>query len=207
MTTQDIANLALAILGSIGTAGIIVFALSSWLGKLWANRIMASEKQKYEKELSTLRADLERENQKVLAGIKLQQEQSIEWLKSDLNIFKDKHLKGFNDKLVCYRELINLIADTLGTFDSYMVNGQALSQEYLSNANRQRLKIYGYTAMIAPQSVMDAQDKLIDYLLEIIEGSKPYEWAVVRNNALNLINEIRKDIAIDTNPIAYNGIR
>ena len=55
--------------------------------------------------------------------------------------------------------------------------------------------------------VRPLQDKLIDFLLEIIESSKPYEWAAVRNKALNLINEIRKDIAIDTSPISYNGDR
>ena len=207
MTFQEILNIALTILGSIGIGGVIVLALSSWLGKVWANRIMDSEKQKYEKELTNLRADLERENQKALANIQHQQTESIEWFKSDLNIFKDKHLKGFNDKLICYRELINLIADTLGTLDSHMINGKALTPEYLANANLQRLKIYGYTAMIAPQPVMDAQDNLIDFLLEIIEGRKPYEWSEVRNKALNLINEIRKDIAIDINPISYNGSR
>ncbi len=207
MTYQDIANLALIIIGSIGSAGAFILWLSDRLAKIWTERLLENERQKHKIELAKITTDFERENQKVLADIKHQQEQSISFLKSDIDIFKDKHLKGFNDKLVCYRELINLIADTLGTIDSHMVNGQALTQEYISNANKQRLRIYGFTAMIAPQNVMDAQDKLIDFLLEIIEGSKPYEWAIVRNKALNLINEIRKDIAIDTNPIAYNGNR
>jgi hypothetical protein len=207
MIDQNFYDLSTAILGSITASGFIIFAFSSWLGKIWANRIMDTERQKHERELSTLRSDLERYNQKVLADIKHQQEQSIEWFKSDLDIFKDKHLKGFNDKLVCYRELINLIADTLGTLDSHMTSGQSLTQDYINHANTQRLKLYGYTAMIAPQNVMDAQDKLIDFLLSIIDGSQPYNWEAVRFHALNLINEIRKDIAIDTNPILYNGNR
>ena len=38
MTFQEILNIALTILGSIGIGGVIVLALSSWLGKVWANR-------------------------------------------------------------------------------------------------------------------------------------------------------------------------
>ena len=33
-----------AILFSIGSAGAILFALSSWLGKVWANRILEKER-------------------------------------------------------------------------------------------------------------------------------------------------------------------
>ncbi|EMX0314406.1 hypothetical protein AAFZ98_004561 [Vibrio parahaemolyticus] len=59
--------------------------------------------------------------------------------------------------------------------------------------------------MLAPQSVMDAQDKLIDLLLLVAHGNANYEWEVVRELALKLINEVRKDIGIDKSAIAYNG--
>ena len=50
------------ILGSVGVGGAIVAGLSSWLGKVWANRLMAEEKAKYEKELERLTKQLERKN-------------------------------------------------------------------------------------------------------------------------------------------------
>ena len=50
------------ILGSVGGGGAIVAGLSSWLGKVWANRLMAEEKAKYEKELERLTKQLERKN-------------------------------------------------------------------------------------------------------------------------------------------------
>ena len=37
----------LEFLGAVGTAGAILFGLSSWLGKVWASRILAAEQAKY----------------------------------------------------------------------------------------------------------------------------------------------------------------
>lgn len=49
---------AAAVLTSIGGGGFIVLVLSSWLGKIWANRLMGEEKAKHNQELEKLRADL-----------------------------------------------------------------------------------------------------------------------------------------------------
>jgi hypothetical protein len=37
----------LQFLGAVSTAGVVLFGLSSWLGKLWASRILAGEQAKY----------------------------------------------------------------------------------------------------------------------------------------------------------------
>ena len=71
--------------------------------------------------------------------------------------------------------------------------------------NEQRIRIYGYLAMIAPQAVMDAQDKLIDNLLLVAHGNAKYEWEKVRENALAMLNAVRIDVGIDKSPISYNG--
>jgi hypothetical protein len=59
--------------------------------------------------------------------------------------------------------------------------------------------------MLAPQAVMDAQDALIDYLLLVVNGNAKHEWPRVRALALTLLNEIRRDIGIDTSAIQYKG--
>jgi hypothetical protein len=205
MSVSEVSQIALTILGSVGTTGIIVFALSSWLGKVWANRLMDKERHSYELELTNLSADLESKNQKALANIKHQKEQSLEFVKSDLNIFKEKHLKGFNDKMQIYRLMIDIIAEVLGDFDTFTATGKPFPPERFDALNRARIKIYGYIGMIAPQAVMDAQDQLIDYLLQVAHGGKPYVWLTVREFGLVLINEVRKDIGIDIEPITYNG--
>ena len=49
------------VLGSFGGAAAIIFWLSSWLGKVWANRILEQDKPKYEKELEAIKVELGRE--------------------------------------------------------------------------------------------------------------------------------------------------
>jgi uncharacterized membrane protein len=46
MTLEDVLKISAAILASVGGAGIIVVGLSSFLGKVWANRIMESDRAK-----------------------------------------------------------------------------------------------------------------------------------------------------------------
>ena len=52
---------------------------------------------------------------------------------------------------------------------------------------------------------MDAQDALIDNIIMVANNQIDYDWSEVRRLAIEFINEIRKDIAIDKNPISYNG--
>lgn len=59
---KEVMQTALAILGSVGVGGAIVAALSSWLGKVWAERLMAKETAKYREELERLSKQLERKN-------------------------------------------------------------------------------------------------------------------------------------------------
>ena len=50
------------ILGSVGVGGAIVAGLSSWLGKVWADRLMAKETAKFREDLERLTKQLERKN-------------------------------------------------------------------------------------------------------------------------------------------------
>ena len=46
-------------LASVGGAGVIVLALSSWLGKVWASRLIESVRKEYQKEIESHRSQLE----------------------------------------------------------------------------------------------------------------------------------------------------
>jgi len=59
MTLTEVLQVAAAILFSVGGAGVIVMALASWLGKVWANRILESDRRKYTEELERVRSELE----------------------------------------------------------------------------------------------------------------------------------------------------
>ncbi|MDF0642523.1 MAG: hypothetical protein P0111_00715 [Nitrospira sp.] len=51
-------NIALSVILSLGGGGLLDFALSSWLGKVWANRILESDRRRFNEELERLRGEL-----------------------------------------------------------------------------------------------------------------------------------------------------
>ena len=170
-----------ATLISIGAGGAIVFALSSWLGKVWANRILESERHKFEEEL--------------------------EKTKRELDVIKETTLRFQNDKILIYRAVVDVVSRILSSFDSHQLGRLPPDEagKRFDEFNEQRIRVYGYLAMLAPQTVMDAQDKLMDYLIKIAGGSENYDWQKVRDLAIALLNEVRVDIGIDKTSISYKG--
>jgi hypothetical protein len=212
----DILQIALTFIASLGGGGLIVFGLSNWLGKVWADRLMQSERAKHDRELADYRAKLDREQVELRAtqereltalrtALTHESQELLESVKAELDVAKQKHLKGFHDKLAIYRLGADLIAEILGNMDKGETVGRLPSPEEMDVFNRGRIKAYAYIGMIAPQSVMDAFDSLIDYLLLIAHGNAPYKWEAVRAKGLVLLNEMRKDVGLDPSEIAYNG--
>jgi hypothetical protein len=62
MDLENIAKVVFCLLSSVSVGGATIFGLSSWLGKVWANRLMEQEKAKYALELEDLKADLQRKS-------------------------------------------------------------------------------------------------------------------------------------------------
>ena len=237
MTLDEIFKVALAIITSLGGGAALVAVLSGWLGKLWADRLMLAEKGKIDITLERLRSDLSTQKEKELSELKSnleiykerlmldekaqiesaldqfrldisrQNERELSELKSELEIYKEVTLKGFNDKIVIYRLVVDIISELLAELDFFKIHGElregAIDRYYEFNKNR--VKAYGYLAMLAPQSVMDSFYVLLDHLLLVTSGQRNYEWAEVREFAITLLNEVRKDIGLDVSPIAYKG--
>lgn len=67
MSASEVLEIGTAVLVSIGGAGLVLFGLSSWLGKVWAERILTKEKQKYTEDLEEFkqRLAIETESHKV----------------------------------------------------------------------------------------------------------------------------------------------
>lgn len=181
MSLDDALNLFTAGLVSIGGGGLVVFALSSWLGKVWAGRILREETHQLSVQLETT--------------------------KRDLDVLKERTLRFQNDKILAYREITEIVSKIIAIMDaedghivSWGPNGGALDE-----FNQQRLKLYGYLAMLAPQEVMDAHDDLVDHLMLTVSGNKDYKWPETREKVLFLLNEVRKDIGVASEPIVYKG--
>ena len=194
MTFKDVLEIAAAVLLSLGGGGAIVLGLSSWLGKLWADRIMQKDRQTHELELARLRQSLEQRSS-----------QALEEVRAGLDVAKQKHLKGFHDKLEIYRLASNVITELLAEFDHSALVKQPLQASQFKKFNTERMRAYAYLGMIAPQKVMDAFDDLTDHLILVAHGQVLYVWPDVRAKTMRLINTVREDIGIDVTPMSYNG--
>lgn len=191
MNTEDLFKIVFYILASIATSTTLLFFLIKWGAKLLADRIIEKRKADLKKEVEEFRINLEAKN-----------DATLEKLKSDLDYFKITNLTALNEKIKIYRLATDIFADLIASMDYDLITA-----EKRMIFNRDRLKLYGYMGMIAPQKVMDACDKLTDYMFDVFEQKEKYNWKELRELALELLNEIRKDININTSNIVYNGPR
>ena len=59
MNVTDVLKVAIAVIGSLGGGGVLVLALSSYLGKIWATRILESDRAKYQQLNTELQHNLD----------------------------------------------------------------------------------------------------------------------------------------------------
>ena len=59
MSLEDVWSIAGAIIASLGGGALIVLGLSSWLGKLWASRILQNERQQHATDFERFKSELE----------------------------------------------------------------------------------------------------------------------------------------------------
>jgi len=129
-------------------------------------------------------------------------------LKTALEVAKAKHLSGHDDKIKIYRLVVDVVSEILSDLDLHHM-GQFPAEEAarrMDQFNRGRMRAYGYLAMLAPQSVMDAADALFDDVIQVAGGSLPYDWNRTRRHILSLLNAVRVDIGYDVSPVEYRGV-
>jgi len=55
---EEIWEISLAVLSSLGGGALILFAFSTWLGKVWASRILEKDRLKYQNEMELIKSDI-----------------------------------------------------------------------------------------------------------------------------------------------------
>ena len=197
MTFSDIASIGNYILISLGGAAVVILAFSSWLGKVWADRLMRNEKNKHDIQLEELKDSLAKSTQTELSSIRTQ-----------LEIEREALIRDHTDRVTIYRSVIDIVTGVAAKLEMIILSKRGpLTTEELHEFETLRLKAYAYLAMHAPQSVMDAHDAMFDVLLSIVFDGKTVTWPDFRNLSTNFLNAVRKDIGIRTEPIYYRGNR
>jgi len=91
MSLNEILGISGAFLGSLGGGSAIVIACSSWLGKVWATRILEAEKTQLQKEIEFYKKDLQKE----IEADKYRLQQEIEKAKAQYQLETEKNKAKF----------------------------------------------------------------------------------------------------------------
>lgn len=94
MDIQDVLMVSATLVGSLGGGGAIVVGFSSWLGKVWASRLMEGERARHERDLAQLRAE-----------VRSKYEKQLELIKSELGKSVYVHRVQFETEFTAYREI------------------------------------------------------------------------------------------------------
>lgn len=170
-------EVAAAILLSLGSGGAIVFALSSWLGRIWAERLMAKETAKHNQELEQLRSSLQ-----------IQANQSAQTYKQKIDLYKEVGAP-----------LVELLVKTQSI--------GAITVEEMQGFEMSRLNTSALLAMFAPASVFDEYNTMIDYIYNCAEGKDTWSFEEFRLRALKFLSLVRIDIGLYQDTLSYNGPR
>jgi len=185
-----------------------------WLARnLIQERLRRAVKHEYDTKLEAFRSDLRKETEIQLTQLRTQLEresgQELARLQKDLDLLKQKELSGHQQKLNTYRLVFDVLAEIYSDLQIAFTPGQfeqVRVEQVRDKYNRCWVRCYGYLSMMASQEVMDAFDRLNDYIIKVLFGRQQVQtWSETRKLALSFINCMRKDIGFGTGEIQYHG--
>jgi hypothetical protein len=191
MSAVDYLWASTALLSSAGIGGAIVWALSSWLGKVWASRILEKDRVRYATELEVLKRHLQSE-----ADTRLAEYQAA------LGAHREKDILARREKIELYRTAALPVIDLL-----VALNYRGVRPDDLASFEGERLRVYAHLALFASTDVLEAYDEVVDYVLDTLEGRVEYAWPTVRTLALKTLNRARADVGLTTGEVSYKGRR
>lgn len=179
---DEIFKLSAAIITSLGGAALILAAFSSWLGGIWAKRMLQNERAKHS--------------------------ETLEELKKELDLLKQKELARHFDKLAIYKDVVHIISELLRELESVASENQtSVSPEVIHSFALNRNKAYGYISLVSNQSVMDKYNEMIDFFIPVIYENERATWEDMRAKADSMLNAMRTDLGIQDGQVFYRGSR
>lgn len=173
------------LLWALGGGGAVVLAFSDRIGKVWAERYAQKHQHRHERELEELRAEFE--------------------------VWKAKATGAHEQKVAIYQSVITIVAHIVTEIEAGQQSARVLTPDeavkVMLQFERDRLRAYGYLALLAPQTVMDANDAVMDYLGDVFQEKRKFVFAEFRIPAIAMLNAMRSDLGIGVDPIEYRGAR
>lgn len=200
MTKKELFETALAIIGSVGGAGVIITMLSGWLGKVWSQRLMQNEVAKHNEKLAEITSNLkklETEHQIKFSNIYIKQAEIISEIYSklfDVNTCRKtlllelscREIKESTEREFKQREPWELITG----IDTLSQNEQAQIEKFSRSLNDLYL-FYGKNRLFLPSSCCDRIDDILN-LSFYMSGN--YQNVAIKNRDGSLmVNPIVKE--------------
>jgi hypothetical protein len=193
LTWEDTFKIIMSALGATSGASLILFGMSSWLGKIWANRILEKDRKKYTKELEQLKTN----NQQTIDKFRAKLEATN--LKLTIaygGIFE----KQVNAILELYSKLLEL---ETGANENHLREPEEWNA-YRDLVNR-AFTFYHEQRVLIPESlddkILDTIKRAQDVLAHSTNGRTPREFSDdFRTAKLAALSEMRKLLSVG----AYN---
>lgn len=102
MSWQDVLKIIATAIASVGGAGAIVWALSSFFGKMWANKLLEKQKAEYQKDIEEYKSALSCELENVRAtNEKLTYISKVQY-DLEISAIKDLTRESYSLLMICY---------------------------------------------------------------------------------------------------------
>jgi hypothetical protein len=182
MSIDEIYKIAAAVIASIGGSALILAAFSSWLGGVWAKRMLQNERAKHS--------------------------ETLESIKKELDLLKQKELTRHFDKLTIYKDVVHLVSEILRELGAVSTSKQgSINPDVEHSFSLCRNKAYGYISLVSTQEVMNKYNDMIDFFIPIMYEGESASWKEMREKADALLNAMRLDLGIKEGNIVYRGAR
>jgi hypothetical protein len=182
MNIDEVFKIAAAVIASIGGSALILAAFSSWLGGVWAKRMLQNERAKHS--------------------------ETLEGIKKELDLLKQKELTRHFDKLAIYKDVVHLVSEILRELEAVSTSKQSsINPDVEHSFSLCRNKAYGYISLVSTQEVMDKYNDMIDFFIPIMYEEESASWNDMREKADALLNAMRLDLGIKEGNIVYRGTR
>jgi hypothetical protein len=141
MTASEIFQIVATIIVSLGGAGVIVAGLASWLGKVWADRLIESQRFRNSIGLEALKAELSRENNANLEAQKARlsddNNQKLELLKAELSNNNNRELELLKAQLSGdNNQKLELLKAELAVSNEALTGENKARRDYLYEARK-----------------------------------------------------------------------
>ncbi|MGG1638734.1 hypothetical protein [Paenibacillus sp. NRS-1760] len=99
MTFQEVLNTITAVITSIGGASLVIVGISSWLGKVWANRILEKDRLRYTKTLEEIRLGYSKDLEEKKAELEKSNTLFFRYSEHQFNLYTDLYRSLYDLKV------------------------------------------------------------------------------------------------------------